>query len=55
MFLTAAEIFITLRVCQIELLVAYGENQRSLFAKRWKVNLSNLSKSFKSFFYLLFV
>ena len=30
-------------------LVAYGENQRSLFAKRGKVNLANRSKSYKSF------
>ena len=29
-------------------LVAYGENQRSLFAKRGKVNFANRSKSCKS-------
>ena len=48
------------KICEISapigalnILVACGENQRSLFAKRGKVNHTNLSKSFK-YFYLLF-
>ena len=43
MFLTVAKIFITLRLCQIEFLVAYGDKSFKSI------------QIFQIFFYLLFV